>query len=114
MHVRKKWEFGKIRRDGIKHYGKYVCFQYTKELSLLSKIGLTVSRKYGNAVERNFFKRRMRELFRSNRPDLPFSIQVNILPLQSGKLASFDELLKDWVNFMDYLTKVEHETAIKS
>ncbi len=114
MHVRKKWEFGKIRRDGIKHYGKYVCFQYTKESSLLSKIGLTVSRKYGNAVERNLFKRRMRELFRSNRSDFAFSIQVNILPLKLGKVASFEELSEDWENFMSYLTKGEHEKAIKS
>lgn len=117
MHVRKKWEFGKIRRLGKKYYGKHICFQYIFETGDIPKIGLTVSKKYGRAVERNFFKRRVREIFRVVVPDFPAQASINILPLRTGKNATFEELKTDWNNFILYLKggledeKVECTTA---
>ena len=100
MHVRKKWEFRKIRSFGSKYYGKFVCFQYVIDSKSPSKLGLTVSKKYGNAIQRNFFKRRMRELFRVLYPKFANSINVNILPLNAGKEASYLDLQADWENFI--------------
>jgi ribonuclease P protein component len=105
MHVRKKWEFGKIRGFGLKYYGKYICFQYLIDPKNQTKIGLTVSRKFGDAIRRNLFKRRMRELFRQQVPNFAQSVHVNILPLQGCKAASFDELSLDWNNYRLYLAK---------
>lgn len=103
MHIRKKWEFRKIYSIGSKYYGRYVCFQYILKQNSNSKLGLTVSKKYGNAIQRNFFKRRMRELFRTLNPTFEKSIHVNILPLNIGKKASFNDLQTDWKNFTLYL-----------
>lgn len=105
MHVRKKWEFNKIRKSGTKFYGKHACFQYTIDTTKYSKLGLTVSKKYGNAVKRNLFKRRMRELFRHKCIDFPNSISVNILPLRGSNTATFANLEDDWNNFLTYLNK---------
>ena len=114
MHVRKKWEFGKIRKLGKKFYGKHVCFQYIFDPKHSSKLGLTVSRKYGGAVKRNFFKRRMREIFRTLCPNLPTPITINILPLRGGKSATFEELRTDWKNFIIYIQKgLEDEKQAK-
>jgi ribonuclease P protein component len=105
MHVRKKWEFGKIRRIGKKYYGKHICFQYIFEPQNPPKIGLTVSKKYGGAIKRNFFKRRMKEIFRTLVPSFPTPTTINILPLRTGKTASFEQLMTDWENFIIYLKK---------
>ncbi|MBX3473953.1 MAG: ribonuclease P protein component [Planctomycetes bacterium] len=43
------------------------------------RLGLVVSRKFGNAVARNRFKRRLRELFRHNKA-LCGSLDVVVLP----------------------------------
>ncbi|MCH9620922.1 MAG: Ribonuclease P protein component [Chlamydiia bacterium] len=105
MHVRKKWEFNQIRRRGIKYYGRFICFQYTPLDSTFSKLGLTVSRKYGNAAQRNFLKRRSRELFRRLQSNFPQNINLNILPLVHTKNASFEQLEDDWNNFITHLNK---------
>lgn len=105
MHVRKKWEFGKIRALGVKHYGKYICFQYLIDPKEQQKLGLTVSKKFGDAVSRNLFKRRMKEIYRHLVPYFPQSLHINILPLQGGKSASFEELFSDWSHFITTITK---------
>lgn len=59
------------------------------------RIGLTVTRKTGGAVTRNRVKRRLREIYRTNRElfDEPFDLVVNARP--SIKERSFDELERE-------------------
>ena len=106
MHIKKRSEFLELKHNGSKYYGKYICFQYSPKVSSGSKIGLTVSKKYGNAVKRNLFKRRMKEIFRQINTVYKIKIKVNILPLRFACTASFDELKNDWINFYAQLNKV--------
>lgn len=44
------------------------------------RLGLSVSRKVGGAVERNRWKRRLREAFRLTQQDLPHGVDLVIVP----------------------------------
>jgi ribonuclease P protein component len=44
------------------------------------RLGLSVSRKVGNAVVRNRWKRRLREAFRLNREALPQGVDLVVIP----------------------------------
>lgn len=65
-----------------------------------SRIGMAVSRKIGNAVVRNRWKRQLREAFRSQQSQLPEGIDFVVLPRKGATPSheavqrSFGELAK--------------------
>lgn len=52
----------------------------------ISRLGLSVSKKSGNAVQRNYWKRSIREAFRLNREAMPRGIDIVVRP-QKGATA---------------------------
>jgi ribonuclease P protein component len=58
-----------------------------------SRIGMSVSRKIGNAVVRNRWKRRLREAFRRHRHEFPTGIDFIFLPRQDA-IPQFREIVK--------------------
>lgn len=65
------------------------------------RLGLVVSTRYGNAVERNRFKRRIREIFRTHK-SLMASRDIVVLPSKKpeGKDSSFDELREAFLKLL--------------
>lgn len=60
----------------------------------LPRLGLSVSRKVGNAVVRNLIKRRLREIFRLNQMNMVGGTEIVVIPRKEiGVLGYFE--LKD-------------------
>jgi len=49
-----------------------------------SKIGFIVSKKYGNAIKRNLFKRRARSLFQKQSKIISSNIAIIVQPLKNN------------------------------
>ena len=65
----KRADFVRVQNRGKRHRGRCLLLMVLPNESEKSRVGLTVSRKVGNAVVRNRVRRRLRELIRE-KPDL--------------------------------------------
>jgi ribonuclease P protein component len=62
--LRRRAEFQRVYRDGIKVVGRFVVLFFVRGDESLCRLGITVSRRIGKAVVRNRARRRIRELVR--------------------------------------------------
>ncbi len=99
-------KFLKIMKAGTKISGSSILiFFYRRNTGGLTRLGITVSRKYGKAHDRNFFKRLVREAFRQCRTQLPDGIELNVQP--AGKDSSSYSLPAIMRDFLQFAQKVQ-------
>ena len=70
----------------------FVILTAVREAAGPSRLGITASRRVGNAVARNRVKRRIREWFRRARADWERSTDVVVIARQPATRLAFEEL----------------------
>lgn len=100
-------DFDRVYKQGRRHFGTHMTVFYCgrsrvsatgdqrPETGQGPRIGFTVGRILGGAVDRNRIKRRMREAVRANLPVLSASVDVVFNPKKSARTVDFEVLLKE-------------------
>lgn len=79
-HLTKKKEFEKVFNDGKVFKNAKIVFYVIANNYEYSRLGLVVSKKVGNAVQRNRVKRLLRETYRLNKHLLTANVDVIAIP----------------------------------
>ncbi len=93
-------EFRRLSKQGQRLVGQTICIDWLKSRLPQTRLGLTVPARYGAAHERNRFKRRIREAFRTAHATLPPSLDLNVTPRQRAKSATYQELANEMLHLI--------------
>jgi ribonuclease P protein component len=77
--VRKRQDYLRIYEQGVRRYSQRFTIITCRNPSGIGRLGMTVSKKAGNAVQRNRIKRLLREFFRLNKFRLPVAQDIVII-----------------------------------
>ena len=100
FRLQKKKDFLQVLSYKKNIKGKYIYIDFFYSNGKIPKLGISPSVKYGNACERNLFKRHLREIFRKNLSLIPQNLVMNIKPITQQKKASYEDLVKDFLSLM--------------
>lgn len=87
LHLLKQAEFDRVFASRAYAADDHLIVHGCANELPISRLGLSVSKKSGNAVARNYWKRSIREAFRRSRTELPIGIDLVVRP-QKGATAN--------------------------
>lgn len=85
--ILKRAEFINLNLHGTRYYTENFVVILKQNNSNTTRLGITVSKRFGNSVKRNKIKRLIREFFRLNKQHIPKGYDIMIIALkESGNL----------------------------
>ena len=99
--LKNRFDFLNVRKNGKKIIGKYVIINFSKNNLDKIRFGITVSKKIGNAVLRNYIKRIFRDILRTNFKKIDFFCDIEIIPKKNINKVSFGNIKIDICKILD-------------
>ncbi|MEM8728097.1 MAG: ribonuclease P protein component [Chlamydiota bacterium] len=100
-------DFRAIYREGRKFIGKRLVLFYSTPLSSRTRLGITITKKWGKAHDRNRFKRVSREGFRRRYPLLPQGLDIDIRPREGYRDLTPEAVAVELENFTLHIEKIQ-------
>jgi ribonuclease P protein component len=96
-------DFERVYRQGVAYRGKLFSVHAFPNEFGTPRLGLSVSRRVGNAVVRNTVRRRLREVFYSALPEIPSNLDLVVSARPAAAEATFQELSEEFVRSLGKL-----------
>tara|TARA_B100000900_G_C19972796_1_gene470546 strand:+ start:88 stop:501 length:414 start_codon:yes stop_codon:yes gene_type:complete len=98
--LKKRNEFLFIRNNGQNTRSKYFIINYYFTGKSETKVGLTVSKKIGNSVKRNYVKRVLRSILMDKKNKLPKGCDFEVIPMKHIENSKYSNLNFDLINLL--------------
>ena len=99
--LRKTWEYQRVWKMGCKLHTPHFILLTSKSLTSHPRLGMTVSRKVGNAVVRNRVKRILREFFRLNYQRFPEPVDFSVIAKKGAANLSLRQMFAELDRALD-------------
>ena len=101
LSIKKRSEFLDVRNSNFCIIGKHLIINYkSNKHAKTFRIGLTVSKKIGKAVVRNYIKRIIRSAVIKNYDLIPLKYDFEIIPKKNFHNIKFHSLEKDLLSII--------------
>ena len=98
-------DFERVYKQGRRHFSSHMTVFYLRQEEGNARIGFTVGRVLGGAVQRNRIKRRLREAVRQRRAILKETVDVVINPKKSVLTVKLPALLEEIGRAFDMIAR---------
>ncbi|MCB1134718.1 MAG: ribonuclease P protein component [Chlamydiia bacterium] len=86
--LRKRPDFARLNRKARRVVGRFVVVDFLGNNKGETRLGVTVTRRFGKAHDRVRFRRIVREAFRRSREQIKEGVDLNVRPRSAGRHAS--------------------------
>jgi len=104
IRLLKSAQFDRVMRRRLSASDDLIVVYVEQSEEQSTRLGLIVSRKCGNAIRRNWWKRCLREAFRLVQHELPTAVDLVVLPRQ-GAVPHVDRLKKSLLHLTGKLAQ---------
>ncbi|MEM7474392.1 MAG: ribonuclease P protein component [Planctomycetota bacterium] len=97
LRIKKRDEFQSAFRQGVVAAdGVLVMHAIHAEQGSETRLGISIAKRVGNAPQRNYWKRLIREAFRTQKAELPAGLMIIVRP-KKGAEPDFDSVKRSLV-----------------
>jgi len=107
VRLLKRGQYLKLSKQGKRVYSDCFIAIVLKGTAQNNRIGITISKKVGNAVERNRIKRVIREYFRHNKEKISKPMDINIIARKGLTALSNREIIEKLDKLFSKITVAE-------
>lgn len=112
--ILKNSHFRRVTKSNRRIFGEIISVDFQHSKTFTSKLGITVSKKYGKAHDRNRFKRVVREAFREIRSSLPIGLEINVSPCSGLSVISKQIILIDLKRIVEKIVQSNNNVTLSS
>lgn len=98
--LRKNIEFKRVYSKGKNYWNRNLILYIKKNGLEETRLGITITKKIGNAVVRNKIRRKIKEIYRKNYPNIKSGYDLIIIPKKNVIDLSYQELESSLIHIL--------------